>query len=326
MAGRRPRPFIMSFDPVVLADHWAPLARLPDIGFNFDGTSYGSTTRGSPDEIGLDRHVLALQSLLSLCPSGFPSQISLQATFEMLQDQGLLWGSEVRANKKISLAAEQWRIMAKHVYNLALAGHRAASPRVQSLVALIKLRAESSSESSLARPAGEDATEPSLVVDADALPVGEVDDGVLVLSSQQTLLSSPRSPAAESRSPSSPSVELCSMFCQCPDCMKSRAVIIGDVTEPFETVPDKTMDELLRVPSASIGGQRRETLEVVALMKRPAAKPTSSMQALTKRLRKKTTVKFKVLKDLDDWCTARGRTAVIVKRYDPKAKSLEPFL
>ena len=131
---RRPRPMTCSFEPAELVAAWKSLAGLRDPGFSCQGTSYGSTYRGSADEEGL-------QVLLRFAPTGFPSHPCLRVTLLVLHNEfNILQVDEQKLDKAASLAAEAWRTMCKRVYNLRVAEAISRPASLQGLIDAIELR------------------------------------------------------------------------------------------------------------------------------------------------------------------------------------------
>ena len=85
---RRARPTVSHFDVKALEDAWAPLARLRDARWSWDGGSYTANTRTkTPHGPGLLLHYDALHPLLRLAPTGFPSHPQLKSALESLNKQ-----------------------------------------------------------------------------------------------------------------------------------------------------------------------------------------------------------------------------------------------
>ena len=179
-------------------------------------------------------------------------------TFETLHSRHGVLGCDPRFVKRSAvLAAESWRVMTKHLYNTALAEKTLSSSSLQALVKMVRLHPERSpagSNDSLEagydsadQPAHEPAHEPAQesrgarsAADMSASAVEELfnmrDVGDTIDSDNNTELDS--------------DVELCGVHCKCIDCTRARAIILDD---------DGDDQMLVEIPSAAIGGQKRDT-------------------------------------------------------------------
>ena len=188
---RRPRPDTCSFKPGHLVKQWDDLASRRKPGFEWDGSSYGASRGGIPDRDGLVMHAAPLRELLAIAPTGFPSHPSLVATLTQLDEkyQGLLNTTKRFHEKAASLGADQWRIMCKHVYELAKDPPGDLCEKLQALVKQIKIKESMSASTSAASskmlaPAAE--TIPQSKEEALALfPILDSDMEVVSLSSSQ---------------------------------------------------------------------------------------------------------------------------------------------
>ena len=162
---RRPRPVTQRFDVEALVDAWRPLCRIRQNGFEWDGSSYPSGHRGVPNLESLHLHAPALHPLLLLAPCGFPSHLDVEAAIHQLDGElSILKTPGVFSARASSLAADGWRTMCKHLYDLRLSGADCIYPVVAQLVALIEPHAVASP----ARPAND---VPSLAAaSSDAAP------------------------------------------------------------------------------------------------------------------------------------------------------------
>lgn len=118
-SARRPRPLTATFDADSLLLNWRTLARLRDPGFSWLGDSYQSTHRGAPDEASLAEHAEPLKHLLLLASSGFPSHpVLVQVLLDLNEQYKILNVADIFARRTATLAAEGWRTMCKHCYQL----------------------------------------------------------------------------------------------------------------------------------------------------------------------------------------------------------------
>ena len=91
--GRKPRARTSHVDEGSLQAAWEEYTRLSDPGFAFDGSSYGKPLRSLCGDLqGLSQHAKPLGDLLTLAPSGFPSQgnarqvlLALHTKYKMLK-------------------------------------------------------------------------------------------------------------------------------------------------------------------------------------------------------------------------------------------------
>eukprot|EP00959_Pyramimonas_sp_CCMP1952_P256849 5366134-Pyramimonas_sp.AAC.1 len=117
------RPSTVHFDPSGLAKKLEHLAQWTQrsLGFVWDGSDYPQG-RGRPADLhSLDAHASVLSVLLDVAPTGFPSQPDLRTMFMKLhEDHGVFPDlSERHLYKRATEASENWRIMMRHVYDMA---------------------------------------------------------------------------------------------------------------------------------------------------------------------------------------------------------------
>ena len=116
-----------------------PLASPRSPGFKWDGSGYASARGQAMDEESLLQHSAALEFLLQVAPTGFPAHRPLTLTFlELDKKHGILGADRPFAQRAASLAADAWRVMAKHIYNVAM-DSKAVPSTVRKLVDLIEL-------------------------------------------------------------------------------------------------------------------------------------------------------------------------------------------
>ena len=184
-------------------------------------------------------------ALLKLAPSGFPTHNSLKIAFIHLDSKYSIFCPKKTKGRATdsSNAADVWRVMCKDVYNMKRSGVH--GPEMTELVDRIVLRAIP------AQP-------------APPCPRG------------QAALPRPRAP------PSEPPVPDFAEFSDVDSALEEMEISDSDVDDDVEVVKVtcRCPDCLAGVPSAAIGGQRRET---------EISKPTA--QKPTRRLRGKQSLK-----------------------------------
>ena len=141
--GRAPRPKTSYFDSEDLFEELRELSKLKDPGFKWDGSTYQKPTRStSADHEGLFAHRKALEVLLKVAPTGFPSHSDLKATFVKLHKkeqvfEGVRTDDAGKTLKAATEAADIWRIMCRDLYNLRKL--EVKDHKVQFLVDMIEL-------------------------------------------------------------------------------------------------------------------------------------------------------------------------------------------
>ena len=254
-----PRPKTMAFVPELLYNEWEPLARKPLWGWSWDCKEYRKSRWASPDEVILRRFAVPLTSLLTLCPSGFPAQDNLAYTLAMLQENMNVFGqlTAPQAHRTCANAAEIWRTMCKHVYNLSK--EKIWPTRINNLCAIIIHPQKPSSSTAM----GSNSALPDTQLDSalpDTQPGSALPDTIPdTLSPQEVDDMWPKHDVdADDISDDSGSVELLDVKCNCSECTGVAA---------SRTVP---------VPVAKKGAQGIETVKTDSqrrgVMKRPSAK------------------------------------------------------
>ena len=246
---RKPRPKTIAFVPEVLYNEWEPLARKPLWGWSWDCKEYSKSRDASPDEFTLRRFAVPLTSLLTLCPSGFPAQANLAHTLAMLQKNMKVFGqlTAPQAHKTCADAAELWRTMCKHVYNLSK--EKIWPTRVNNLCAIIIHPPKPSSSTAM----GSNSALPDTQLDSalpDTQPGSALPDTIPdTLSPQEVDDMWPKHDVdADDISDDSGSVELLDVKCNCSECTGVAAITItsdgdgddgeggGDGDQRIETV------------------------------------------------------------------------------------------
>ena len=135
---RAPRPTTTHFDPAALAENWNHLAKIKTPGFQWDGSSYERGRGPNVDVLSLALHAAALLPLLLLGITGFPALADIRAALLLVNDShGILVGPPRFIYKIATDAADKWRIMCAHVYQLKKSG--ATNTPIQELIDIIKL-------------------------------------------------------------------------------------------------------------------------------------------------------------------------------------------
>ena len=136
------RPPTCYFDPMKLFRALEPLAKLRQVGFQWNGSEYTSHKRGlSVDVAGLKMHEALLRELLKAAPSGFPSYARLRTCLTRLHDEYQVYAGAPDCEREILCGVDRMRIMSKDCYELAKDPNKAAKARheVAGLIALVDL-------------------------------------------------------------------------------------------------------------------------------------------------------------------------------------------
>ncbi|CAK0840465.1 unnamed protein product [Prorocentrum cordatum] len=255
---RRPRPRESQFVHATLADKWDAKAVLKDPGFAWDGSGYGSSRTQAIDETSMLPYAEVLKTLLEVAPSGFPAQKCLKDTFQELDKRHGILACDMRFQERAaSLAADAWRVMAKHLYNAAQADKALSNEVLQQLVKMIRLPSAEDDGGAALASGGSFEDSPSFA--AAAGPVeGEAAD--VSASAVRALFPPSMGEAAEGDGSheaaktevefSDDDVELCGMTCKCKACRDARTVDLTAEEGGGERAP---------IPNAAIGGQKRDT-------------------------------------------------------------------
>ena len=141
---RQPRPGTSHFDVAEMAADMTPVAALRTPGFEWSGCSYPALGRSlSPHIDGLLQHCAVLAPLLVRSPTGFPAHADVVGMLRILQASHTILGdmAEHRLERQLREAADHWRIMAKHCYELRRRGFAGGGKDIQAMVSTIVLRA-----------------------------------------------------------------------------------------------------------------------------------------------------------------------------------------
>ena len=137
---RHKRPAESHFVGKTLADKWDGLASRRKVSFAWDGSGYMSTRTQNIDEMTMLPYAEPLKALLEVAPSGFPSHKCLMEAFEELHTRYEVLSCDKRfVLRAATLAAENWKIMTEHLYNVALLDKKLNNEKLQELVKLIRL-------------------------------------------------------------------------------------------------------------------------------------------------------------------------------------------
>ena len=127
----------MGSDGQELAARWSIVAELRTPGFSENGGSHKANRKGSGDVQGLCSYAQALIPVLDKAPSGFTSHVCMRDALQAVRTtHESLWADFRRAATQPS---EWWRLMCKHVYNVAKTRAAIEDAVVMSMVAQIKL-------------------------------------------------------------------------------------------------------------------------------------------------------------------------------------------
>lgn len=255
MGLKRSRPRTSHFAVHGLVDKWQALVELRDPGFNWDGSSYPKGNKAVNIDA-LEAYARPLQGLLEMAPSGFPSHGDLRNTLSFLQSKYGIFSRDKRVTQRTcDEAAEAWRLMAKHIYNIKKAG-TPVGPSLQLLVGTIALpkregdEDEQSSFGASNKP-GDELSEgcPRPSPSRSSLGLKEVEEMFHV----EAVSSDDDDDRDE--------VELLEMRCACEECVqrgvkaKSLGTIVVDVEEHKRQIP---------VANPIAGQQRQETAKALA--------------------------------------------------------------
>ena len=117
---RAPRPATIKFNPSVLTKKWDSLGQRRNPDFDWDGSSYTSCGRSlSPDVSSLCSHREGLAPLIEVAATGFPSHPCLKTSLQQLHQKYNIFGQTARLEKLSCDSADQWRIMCRHLCDLA---------------------------------------------------------------------------------------------------------------------------------------------------------------------------------------------------------------
>ena len=208
-SARRARPRTSQFEPTELVKAWERFAQLRTVRWSWSGDSYMCGTRAKvADQEALLRHHDALLPLAQLAPTGFPSFPQLKSALLALNDKHHILGVDRKfAHRAASLAAEGWRVMCKHLYNLAADKVKVTSQQLGALVGMIQLP------------------------DSDQQEAVDQEPGALDADAVRALFSSPGDAEDDAHSVASLSpgdVDICSARCSCPVCTGRVAIKIDD--------------------------------------------------------------------------------------------------
>jgi hypothetical protein len=206
-AKKKPRTSNDIFCPVALFEALKVFAMLKKLAWDWEFLNYAKSRRSQgPDREGLEYYFEVLQAVLKFAPGAFPSLALLRLTWAQLHDNFDVMADEVKAKYKKSGvqawatdAGDKMRIMCSHLVDLKKSGSTFLSPKLQALVALIKLPSEVELE-----------------------PPGEIQV--------------PKStPARILRREASESVEIIRISCQCEECLAKAPPIDADEEAPAPT-------------------------------------------------------------------------------------------
>ena len=89
---------------------------------------------------GLQAYAEPLSDLMDFAPSGFPSQKDLRDAFALLQNKWAALGEQpdpATLLRALNTAADHWRIMTNHFYDIKVHGVTTPFPDVNELVAKV---------------------------------------------------------------------------------------------------------------------------------------------------------------------------------------------
>ena len=148
-APRAPRPLTSHFVVQDLVNEFTQLAMHKCPGFDWDGSGYQACARSAfGDAESLAKHKVPLTILLKFASTGFPSHPSLKQALTALHSKYQIFKDCSDIFKVASAAADNWRLMCRHIYNRKREGNDA--PSVKSLIGLIVLPSSTTAAEHLA--------------------------------------------------------------------------------------------------------------------------------------------------------------------------------
>jgi hypothetical protein len=211
----------MIFKAEDLVADWTKFAILRNVDWSWSGDTYNCSARAKvADQASLALHAGPLSSLLKHAPSGFPAFSSLRDCIESLQkEHNILQVDKKFAARACSLAAEGWKAMCKHIYNLKVNNTVCENDKVAALVVLVRLDpAEASAPAEAPAPAHEPRVLDSAADVLAMFPQDEaevISDAEMIASSQESVVilcgasAAPEIPSApDLEIPSAPNIEI----------------------------------------------------------------------------------------------------------------------
>ena len=236
---RRVRPTVSHFDVKSLKQEWAALAQLRDPGWSWDGSTYSANMRTKvPDHQALVMHCDGLVPWLAHAPTGFPSHPQLKSVLESLNVRfGILQVTQKFQSRAAALAAEGWRVMCRHLYNLAVSGTKDFDdPKLKKMVQLIQVRDAT----------GATASETSIMRASDAaalFPHGDDEESACDVDCSEVADDKGGNEDVVSITSDDSDVWFCRVQCACRQC-----TLAAGATDD--------LGALDVIPNAAIGGQR----------------------------------------------------------------------
>ncbi|CAK0840366.1 unnamed protein product [Prorocentrum cordatum] len=296
---RAPRPVTSYFDQSALAEKLQPLAKLKErvLGFCWDGSDYLAGRGKAADVQGLKKHAKVLDILLDFAPSGFPSQPTLRATFRYLHAHSTIFENldERHAFKRTTEAADNWRVMMRHIYDLANTGTDTGCEVVDNMAKKIELPKATATDGAESNGDDEGATAAEQPPPAQTelgpaevqslFPPMDVDDtsdhGTL---SAETVCLGASAGAVDTVSSSDDECQMTQVTCNCEECMAklrvscttSSAATSGLASSGATSSGTPTDPPTLRIPDPKRGGQKQETLKKRTRLTAKTADPTTT--------------------------------------------------
>ena len=224
MPAKKPRTSNDVFCTYALYAALEAFAKLKTLSWDWEGGEYAKSRRSQgADREGLEAYFELLKAILTLAPGGFPSLMLLKVVWSRLQAEHTIMAEEVKKKYKRASGLDEWatdacnkiRIMCSHVVDLKKSRTSFLSPKLEELVALVKLSSHTSSAGDSEAPA---ASIPATQVAAKASGANK------------------RKLRGEGSDASS--VIITSMECRCPACMAEAGPIVLD-TSPCKSSPKK---------------------------------------------------------------------------------------
>lgn len=254
MAPKRCRPRTCHFAKHDLVEKWSDLLNLRDAGFQWDGSSYQSNKSSGINVEGLKLYERPLEGLLQVATSGFPAHLDLRCTFSHLQAKyGILSSDKVVTQQACDDATENWRLMAKMMYNLKKAGTDV--PSLRHLIEIIELPKHESHEDDDSR-----ASEPRRAEAQDSAEAPPRPESFLQLQDVEELYKMDID--IEASDEEGVEVEMVSMRCSCPECVQrsNTAKNMQTIVIQDEHDEEKKPKPTIPIANPKSGHQRHETV------------------------------------------------------------------
>ena len=128
-----------------------PIAEVRKHNWRWDASLYPSLGRNcAPNQPSLAMHREPLTEIIRHANTGFPAHAALRTVFTMLQDHFQVFGDSIpqhRVWREASEAADSWRVMCKHLYNLKKGKPPLTEEELEPILGMIVLPSQAADES-----------------------------------------------------------------------------------------------------------------------------------------------------------------------------------